>query len=327
MAAKSAQEVIIVKYENCRLDVLPDCGPKGVYAFTPTKRTRIDDYIYQKEDLFERLPMDAEALVPEFDKGGIWSVQAARVGNYQAPLSSVGKNQLSAQCQEATHFVKGMMVGAYRLAINTQKGETATSEVVRTGGVFERCLISQVDAMSRACQHVLKLHLSPLLQASAMPPSKPHHLLDQFPGSERVKRVEAQYFGKAMQVPTAGGVNIVIFWGKSNTKKAGADSSTAVLKETASLWTHLDRQKITIIGAAVGMDIFEAREKLQNTPLPFPIVVDSEGGKLTARYHIGGQTPAIFVIDKNGYVRFFADGSPGDAEKVVAAANALASGD
>ncbi len=352
-------KIVFVKYTSCSLEVLGDCGVAGGYSYKQTNRTKIGEYIYNLTDLYNYLPFDAANLEPEFDSGGLWSFQAVRVGDYTTSISSVGRDQLSGMCGGATHFVKKVLVGAYRIESKTQEGDREKKAVVRRGGSFERCLLSETDSRSPVCQTVLRVNLKPVAHKSALPPSAPHQLLEQPPGPERSRRLEIRHTGEWTKLPVEGKVTVLAFWSTScdvcelqeenespkkkrkrrRKKKKGEeegcescedpsyDLSRQMMTELDNIWRKVDQKQVEIVGVAVDVDVFRARRRLDELSVTFPMVIDAETGKLKNRYHIGESEPVIFVIDKKGLVRFFtkgpADGTPGALKKVHSAIMAL----
>ncbi len=347
--SKNGANSIFVKHEGCDIRILGDCGVNGRYGFSRTGRTKVGEYIYNEGDLFKYLPYSASRLSPRFKDGGLWSFQTVIVGEYQSSMASIGRDQLANECSAATHFVSKMSVGAYRIEAKTEQREQSKIDVIQRGGVFERCLLSETDATSLSCQAVVRLRLEPITLKSALPPSAPHHLLDQFPGVERTRRMEVKHTGQSIKIPVADKVTVLAFWsaecepceneaveserGASNKEAVEEcepcedpvfELSERVLGDLESIWSQVNKRQVEIIGVAVDLDIFRARAKLLSLPLTFPLVLDSEAGKMKNRYHIGARLPVVFVIDQQGYVKSFGDGSPQSIDRVRVAVRALA---
>ncbi|MCP4678603.1 MAG: redoxin domain-containing protein [Deltaproteobacteria bacterium] len=351
-------KIVFVKYKDCNLEILGDCGVGGGYSYKQTERTKIGEYIYNPSDLHNYLPFDATSLEQKFDAGGLWSFQAVRVGDYIASISNVGRDQLRGKCEDATHFIKKMLLGAYRIESKKQEGDTEKKEVIRRGGSFERCLLSEMDSKSPVCQTVVRVSLKPIAHKSALPTSAPHQLLKQPPGPERSRRLEIQHTGEWMHMPVDGKVTVLAFWStlcdvcdiqeeenetkirakkkrkrrhkKKKSKEEECEScedpsydlSKQIMAGLDGIWRKVDQKQVEIVGVAVDVDIFRARSRLDELSVTFPMVIDAETGKLKNRYHIGEGRAVIFVIDKKGIVRFFAESSssPSQALKKVHAA-------
>ncbi|MCP4601902.1 MAG: TlpA family protein disulfide reductase [Proteobacteria bacterium] len=329
------KKLVFVKYSDCNLEVLGDCNIKGKYSYSLTSRTKIGDYIYNKDDLYSYLPFDASSLEPEFGPEGLWSLQAVIVGKYETSLSSVGRSQLKGRCADATHFIKKMDVGAYRLEVQRREGEETIRKLIKKGGAFERCFLTQTDASIPACQSILKMHLVPIAYKSALPTSDPHHLLDQLPGPERSRRVEMKHMGKSITLPCPDKVTVIAFWSEPCTPGSKRENTPEVcegmhlnlfkksMAKMEQLWQKSDQRKVQIVGVAIDIDANTARGMLSDLSVTFPMLIDNETGKLKKRYHVGMRLPVFFVIDDKGQVRLYADGSPGDLEKVNTTVRAL----
>jgi hypothetical protein len=339
----SGQGAVLVKYDDCRIDVLADCKVRGSYSFKPTKRTKVEEILYHMDEMYAQLPFDAPKLRAEFQKGGIWSFQAAIVGDYETSTESIGRDQIDDECADATHFLKAFSIGAFRLEVIKDKAQKADKTLLLKGGAFERCLLSETDASSEACRNVVRMNLRPIALKSALSPSDQHFLLNQPTGSERAGRIEPDHMGEMVELPTPQKTTAVVFWSaacepcaeeeeddkdeETICEPCGEDlvweSSKKIMIALEKTWGEVNRKKAQIIGVAVDMDNFRARNRLGDLPVTFPVVADSETGKLKNRFQVENHLPQVFVIDEKGYVRFYADCSEGDAEKIDKAVRAL----
>ncbi len=321
--SQSGQEILIVEYADCKLTLLPSCGLKGSYTFTQTDRIRVEEFILNKNDLFTKLPFDAMGLEPEFKPEGIWSLQTVKVGTYDTLPKSVGRAQLAKKCARATHFVKRIDVGAYYLQTKNTTGKTTAKKIVKKGGVYERCLLSITEARNPVCQSVLRMDLVPVLGGEALPLSAPHQLLKQLPGTERCRRAELNHMGETVVLPAPHKVNIVVFWAPYQGDDPSDDNAREVLSELDQIWQKANKTQVQMVGVAMDIDALELRHKLQNLSITFPVINDSQTGKIKTRYQVSEPLPAIFVIDKSGYVQFFTNREHLDIKKVEAAVQAL----
>jgi hypothetical protein len=347
---------ILVKYSNCNIEILNGCEVEGDYTHTPTERIQVTEFIYNLPDLFRYLPLDANKLAPKFVAGGLWSIDAVNLSFFQTPLESIGSDQLAPQCASATHYLSDARLGAYRLSSQIEKDSKKKKDTVRRGGVYERCLLSEEDSESAICREITRMRLEPIRNGAPLPPSSPHPLLGQLPGAVQSIRVEAMHMGRRLLVPSPGKVTIVVFWsaacapcervcperdeGEKPSKKCRKELEACekcsekevfepALDILQGLQQHLEstaKHDFEIVGVASGIDDRWARRLLIEIDASFPMVIDDERGRLARRYHLKNQGPAVFVLDKDGKMQFFATGSSADTLKeIISSAKSLGS--
>jgi peroxiredoxin len=313
---QTREELVIVSYKDCRLRLLSQCKLPAKYQFAEANRTEITEFILHRNDLLKKLPFDALELAPHFNGNGTLSIKGTRVGYYTTPVSSVGLDQLAGHCSDATHFVKQTDMGAFRLRIKTQTGDETKVQILKTGGVLERCLLSTTDTTSSACRSVLKMHLVPILAHGPMPDSTPHHLLKQLPGSERGRRLEPNHMGQTIPVPSPGKVTVIAFW------QPAENSCRKTLTTLEEIWRRTDQDKAQIVAVATDTTIPKARQQLSTIAVTFPLVLDDRA-RLTKRYQVDSKTPSVVILDRDGYMQYYSNSTPGYLQKAEAALRAL----
>ena len=91
------------------------------------------------------------------------------------------------------------------------------------------------------------------------------------------------------------------------------------MPELEALWKRMDPNQVMFVGVSEDETDADARKTLKDvipTPITFPMVFDTLEGTLQAAYQVGGYVPATYVVDKQGRVRFFFDGSEGDIARL-----------
>jgi peroxiredoxin len=310
------EDLLIVSYKDCTVRLLTNCKLPAKYQFTEANRTEITEFILHRNDLLKKLPFNARKLAPHFNGTGTLSIKATRVGYYTTHISSVGLDQLAGHCREGTHFVKQTDMGAFRLQIKTHTGNETKVQILETGGVLERCLLSTTDATSSACQSVLKMQLVPILAAGPMPDSAPHHLLKQLPGSERGRRLETDHMGQTIPLPSPGKVTVIAFLHPA--KNTCREALTTLEK----IWQRTDKGKAQIVAVVTDTTIPKARQQLSTLAVTFPLVIDDRA-RLTKRYLVGSKMPSVVILDQKGYMQFYSDGTSEYLQKAEAALRAL----
>ena len=163
--------------------------------------------------------------------------------------------------------------------------------------------------------------LSIVLSAcAALPQTDAHSALDQTTEATRGWRVEEGHVGEYLEIPAPGKVTVLDFWATS------CKPCIAAMPAFESIWQRVDPALVQVIGVAIDEDDALARQTMREefpVQVTFPMVYDGKAAKLQGIYKVGGAVPSTFVIDKQGRVRFYFDGSPGDMERLEQAVAAL----
>jgi len=181
--------VVVVRYDGCRLKLLDRCDAGGGYAFTETSRSRDGFTVRDRSELYARLPLGAVKLEAELGEETSLELTYVAVGTRDADVDAIPAARLSGSCEGATHFVRGMVVGAYELA-RARTGEVgagagvagaglggkqeSSRHVIRGDGNLEACLDHATPADDTRCQAVVQLVLAPIGDdAGGARPGKP----------------------------------------------------------------------------------------------------------------------------------------------------------
>ncbi len=174
------QGLVVVDYEGCSLHVLDGCRAPGRYAYGGLTKNADTWNIGTKNELYARLPIGAASLAGDLEQSKGLSLDYALVGWYGAVLMpALGKQDLLGgdACKGATHFVRRVQLGAYRLAsagsasagagVGFVGGRTAGSEsIVRRGGDIAVCAGGK-SSPEHGCDVPIQLQLAPLSGGSA----------------------------------------------------------------------------------------------------------------------------------------------------------------
>jgi hypothetical protein len=188
LQSAASRGTVLVRYDGCRLKLLDGCRVGGGYAFTETSRSRDGFAVRDKGELFARLPLGAVSLEAELGEEHSLELAYVAVGTRTADRGSVTQELLGSGCEGATHFVRGMVVGAYELAraSASQVGAGASvgsaglggssessRQVIRSDGNLEACLDDTTEAADTRCQAIVQLVLEPIADddAEVVPPS------------------------------------------------------------------------------------------------------------------------------------------------------------
>jgi thiol-disulfide isomerase/thioredoxin len=155
---------------------------------------------------------------------------------------------------------------------------------------------------------------------AALPPTDPHAALGLRVAEERGWRLETDRVGEWVPVPAPGMVTVVDFWSST------CAPCLASIPELERLWRASDKTRVRFIGVSVDEEAADARRALEGKalgPVTFPMVIDGKAAKLGGAFRIGGTVPSTFVVDRDGVIRFYADGSDGDLARLDQVVRAL----
>jgi len=158
--------VAVVRYDGCTLELLDDCRLSGEYLLEDSSRSTGGFTVRDAAELKARLPLGAAALEGELRGGDALTLKYVTATTANARLSTRTRGMLSGSCDRATHFVKGMVRGAYEIA-STGGGAAKGARVVRDGGDLEKCGDRRTPAKDTACRAIVQVALTPISQLTA----------------------------------------------------------------------------------------------------------------------------------------------------------------
>lgn len=171
----------IVHFDTTTFRLLPQCHAKGRYNYTPVVPKEQHKSWHTRAELHANLPMSAfqlESLLGT--KGGV-NVSLRMVGKRVLEQPTVSRGDLFGQgCEQATHYVQALTVGAFRFEAGAQQqggvtvgviggpgvgGQTGgVSQVLQVDGDFVKCDEGGAsgDAPPPKCSAILRIQLVPL---------------------------------------------------------------------------------------------------------------------------------------------------------------------
>lgn len=171
MEAASRRGLVAVSYAGCQMKILSGCEIEGGYELEETTPARDRLEISDNNELYAKLPLGAASLKGELSAGAALELDYIAVGQRVAndtPKRSKGS------CEGATHYVRTITVGAFRLDAKAKGKVGASVEVGSAGGGIGReenvhKLRAQGDVEacvkkpnSPDCGAILQLGLAPL---------------------------------------------------------------------------------------------------------------------------------------------------------------------
>jgi len=182
---KSDRGLIAVRYEGCEMEVVRRCVVPGRYGYTAVEPKRDDQLFRSADDLYAKIPLAAVQLAAELERHGALSLAMTVAGQHQAPNERVGRGELSGGCEQATHVITAVTVGAFklsseagarigaggRLGSGPAAGASSSAErgFERSDGDPGRCYFNDGgSAPTTGCGALLRLEVEPILEAAEL---------------------------------------------------------------------------------------------------------------------------------------------------------------
>jgi hypothetical protein len=169
---------VAVTYSGCSMRILSQCQLGGHYQWQRTTPATDRIEIENVDELYSKLPLGAVNLEGELERSGRLAVRTTVAGQFQLLGVDPGQVGTTAGCAAATHVVRRISVGAFRLSSGgTLSGEASTSiagvgkasvntesekSLVREAGLLDYCGDASDQAPHPDCNSPIQLHLDPL---------------------------------------------------------------------------------------------------------------------------------------------------------------------
>jgi hypothetical protein len=171
----------VVRYEGCRMEVLRRCSvPGSSYAYGGFTRKTEQVRMRDADELYANLPVGAARFEAKLQSAEALTVAMTMVGMYESDRDAVGLDEVTGECEGATHIVSGVQVGAYEFfaersaqvggsaglasgpAIGGASG--AERETLTRDGELQRCEGATADdtVPPEGCGALLRLEVVPL---------------------------------------------------------------------------------------------------------------------------------------------------------------------
>lgn len=130
LEARLGRGLVAVRAAGCQIEVKRYCEVRGAYQYLGLTRKNDRVKIRNADELYAQLPLGAAHLEAKLARKGELDVEIALVGMLTA-ASRPRRDQLSGDCQDATHVITGVQVGAFQFYAGGA-GE------IRAGGGFQQ---------------------------------------------------------------------------------------------------------------------------------------------------------------------------------------------
>jgi hypothetical protein len=113
LEARATRSLVAVRYQGCEMEVLTNCAVAGSYSYLGLNQKREGVRIKSVDELYAQLPVGAVALEGKLERAGQLNVDMVIVGRKEAESSEFSERDLEGRCDDATHVITGLTVGAF----------------------------------------------------------------------------------------------------------------------------------------------------------------------------------------------------------------------
>jgi hypothetical protein len=178
-AGASRGGLVTVRYEGCEMEVLSTCRAAGIYDYVGLTQKREGVRIRNTDELYAQLPVGAAALEGKLERAGQLNVDMVIVGRKESREHKFNERDLTGRCDDATHVVTGLTVGAFSFYtgasaeigagikvgnIGAGASSSSNQEVLKQDGNGEACVSSgTMDATPpEGCGALLRVEVVPI---------------------------------------------------------------------------------------------------------------------------------------------------------------------
>ncbi|MCX4242264.1 hypothetical protein [Paraliomyxa miuraensis] len=113
LEARATRSLVAVRYQGCEMEVLTNCTVEGNYSYLGLNQKREGVKIKSMDELYAQLPVGAVGLEAKLERAGQLNVDMIIVGRKEAERAVFNERDLEGRCDEATHVITGLTVGAF----------------------------------------------------------------------------------------------------------------------------------------------------------------------------------------------------------------------
>ncbi|PRP93655.1 Serine/threonine-protein kinase pkn1 [Enhygromyxa salina] len=129
-----SESLIVVRYTGCEMEVLRGCEVGGSYRWTEVSAKHDELEIRSAREVWAKIPLAAAKLVAAVEQYGALHLDMQLIGQYTGASVAPTRDLLQGRrCEEATHVVGSLMVGAFELTSSTGASFEAGAEVQGAG--------------------------------------------------------------------------------------------------------------------------------------------------------------------------------------------------
>jgi uncharacterized protein len=179
--------IALVHYDCERLELSRGCSAEGTYAFQGLSPREFAVKLEDGDEVRANLPSLGAVLVgkisSELERGATIDLAVSMIGKRKTTVSFIPKAGLTGSCDDVTHFVRGVHVGAFAMTTGSRGHVRAAAEIFGAGvdakststkigssrdGDLEACRKYSPSQTSppETCRSLVRLELWPLMSST-----------------------------------------------------------------------------------------------------------------------------------------------------------------
>lgn len=179
LEARAVRGLVPVRYEGCEMEVLTNCTAAGEYTYIGTNLKREGVKIKDADELYAQLPVGAAGLEAKLERAGQLNVDMVIIGRKEATQVEFNERDLEGRCDEATHVITGLTVGAFSFYAGASAGvgagvkvgqigagasSSSEQEVLKQDGSEDACALAEQGALAPpdGCGALLRVEVVPI---------------------------------------------------------------------------------------------------------------------------------------------------------------------
>jgi WD40 repeat protein len=134
LEAVRGRGLVVVRYAGCEMKLLDRCTANVKYAYSPINRKKDRVVMRDTDDLYANVPVGAAGLEATLKKTGELDVDMTMVGRWESERTSLRRDELSGECEGATHVLSAITVGAFTFTAGADAEVGAKASLLGAGG-------------------------------------------------------------------------------------------------------------------------------------------------------------------------------------------------
>jgi hypothetical protein len=138
LEAAARRGVVPVRIDGCRARIVDGCAVRRAYTFASTSRQREVMRLRDSDEVDARLPVLAVRFGASLEQATTVDVAMTVIGRYESGGTPFTTADLDGECDDATHVVASLSVGAFAIDTGSSFSAEAGADVAHAGRVREK---------------------------------------------------------------------------------------------------------------------------------------------------------------------------------------------
>lgn len=134
LEGRARSGLVPVRWQGCEIEVLTTCNARGDYHYVGLNPKRETVRIKSADELYANLPVGAATLEGKLERHGALEVDMTVIGRMEAERFDFHRTELDGRCDQATHVITGLTVGAFTFSAGAGADVSAGASFRGAGG-------------------------------------------------------------------------------------------------------------------------------------------------------------------------------------------------